>query len=71
MALKYSKGSGPVSCDYAAGGPPITTRSRFLKSKDVFRTSIEEQDYEKQGKGGSLSKLEGETKALPPVKPRE
>ena len=67
MAMSYAKGSGPVSCNYAQGGPPITTNSRFLKTADTFRTSIQEQDYDKVGKGGSLSKTEGETKkkALP------
>lgn len=71
MALSYaSKGKGPVSCGYASGGPSITTNSRFLKTVDVFRTSIEEQDYPKRGKGGTLSKLEGDSKSLKPVKPK-
>jgi hypothetical protein len=71
MALSYgSKGKGPVSCGYAAGGPSITTNSRFLKTPNVFTTSIEQQDYPKRGKGGTLSKLEGESKSLKPVKPR-
>jgi hypothetical protein len=69
MALKYSKGTGPVSADYARGGPEITTKSRFLKTKDVFRTSIEQQDYDKKGKGGTLSKMEGDSKKLPAIKP--
>lgn len=70
MAMSYAKGNGPVSATYARGGPPITTNSRFLKTKDVFRTSIEQQDYPKVGKGGTLSKTEGESKSLKPVKPR-
>ena len=71
MALSYgSKGKGPVSCGYASGGPSITTNSRFLKSPDVFRTSIEQQDYKKVGKGGSLSKLNGESKSEKAIKPR-
>ena len=69
MACSY-KGAGPVSAQYARGGPPITTVSKFLKTKDVFRTSIEEQDYKKQGKGGTLSKLSGDSKSEKPVKPR-
>ena len=58
MALSYpcTKGTGPVSAKYAKGGPEITTRSRFLKTPDVFRTSIERQDYGKKGKTGELSK---------------
>lgn len=71
MALSYgSKGKGPVSCGYASGGPSITTKSKFLKTPDVFRTSIEQQDYDKKGKGGTLSKTEGETKVEKTIKPR-
>jgi hypothetical protein len=71
MALSYgSKGKGPVSCGYASGGPSITTNSRFLKTPDVFRTSIEKQDYGKSGKGGALSKMSGESKSEKAIKPR-
>jgi hypothetical protein len=70
MAMKYSKGLGPVTAEYAKGGPEFSTRSKFMKTPDVFRTSIEEQDYGKKGKGGTLSKTEGETKKLPAIKPR-
>lgn len=72
MALNYPcvKGVGPVSANFAKGGDCITTRSRFMKSADVFRTSIEQQDYTKKGKGGDLAKLEGDSKSLKPVKPR-
>lgn len=71
MALSYNyKGKGPVSAGYASGGPAITTRSRFMKTPDTFRTSIQEQDYAKKGKGGELSKTEGETKKIKTVKPR-
>lgn len=71
MALSYgSKGKGPVSCGYASGGPSITTNSRFLKTPDVFRTSIEQQDYQKRGKGGTLSKMEGESKSEKVIKPK-
>jgi hypothetical protein len=70
MALKYNyKGTGPVSATFACGGEEITTRSRFLKTPDVFRTSIERQDYDKKSKGGELSKLEGD-KSLKAIKPR-
>jgi hypothetical protein len=66
-----SKGRGPVSAKYACGGEVITTRSRFLKTKDQFRNDTGvDQDYDKKGKGGTLSKLEGETKKLPAVKPQ-
>jgi hypothetical protein len=70
MALSYPKGLGPISAEYAKGGPAITTKSRFLKTPDVFRTSIERQDYDKKSKGGELSKLKGETKSLKAIKPR-
>ena len=71
MAMSYSKGDGPVSAAFASGGPPITTKSKFLKTHDVFRTSIEEQDYDKIGKGGELSKLEGDSKSKTPPTPRK
>jgi hypothetical protein len=68
---KFAKGTGPVSAGYAKGGPEITTKSRFLKSKDSFRTGVtDDNDLAKKGKGGTLSELEGETKTLPAVKPR-
>ena len=71
MALSYgSKGKGPISAGYASGGPSITTRSRFMKVPDTFRTSLQEQDYKKKGKGGTLSKTEGETKVEKVIKPR-
>jgi hypothetical protein len=70
MALKYNyKGKGPVSASFAKGGDEITSRSRFLKTPDVFRTSIERQDYDKTGKGGEQSKMTGD-KSLKPIKPR-
>ena len=56
MAMSYVKGTTPHPANYAKGGPAITTRSRFLKTPDVFRTSIERQDYKKKGKTGELSK---------------
>jgi hypothetical protein len=34
---------------YARGGSPITTRSRFMKTPDVFRTDIERSGYGKAG----------------------
>jgi hypothetical protein len=71
MAMSYNyKGKGPVSANFAKGGECITTRSRFLKTPDVFRTSIEQQDYDKKGKGGTLSKMEGDSKSKKAIKPR-
>lgn len=65
------KGSGPVSANYACGGPAITTKSRFLKTPDLFRTGKSDgQDYDKKGKGGTLSKTEGDAKKLPAIKPK-
>ena len=72
MALDYPcvKGVGPVSASYAKGGDCITTNSRFMKTPDTFRTSIQRQDYGKSGKGGELSKTEGESKSEKVIKPR-
>jgi hypothetical protein len=64
------KGTGPVSAEYARGGEIITSKSRFMKTQDTFRTDIGKQNFEKSGKGGELSKLEGETKVKTPVKPK-
>ena len=70
--MAYSKGSGPVSADYAKGGECLqTSRSRFMKTPDMCRTGKGDgQDYDKKGKGGTLSKTEGDSKKLPAVKPK-
>jgi len=69
--MAYAKGSGPVSAKFAQGGECLTSRSRFMKVPDFFRTGKSDgQDYDKKGKGGTLSKTEGETKKLKAVKPR-
>ena len=68
--MAYAKGSGPVSAKYAQGGKVFTTRSRFLKTPNPADAPRKKLDYdEKQGKGGTLSKTEGESKQLPAVKP--
>lgn len=59
-----------MAVTFARGGPPITTRSRFIKTPDAFRTGIQKTDFDKTGKGGELSKTEGETKAKTPPKPK-
>lgn len=64
------KGTGPVSAKYACGGEVITTRSRFMKTPDSFRTGKTDMGYEKKGKGGTLSKTEGDTKKQKAIKPR-
>ena len=53
-AKKYAMGGYVKGGDMAEqldrprGGPALTTKSRFYKNyPDVFRTSIEEQDYDK------------------------
>jgi hypothetical protein len=67
----YAKGGDVrVQEDRARGGPSITTRSRFLKTKDVFRDDVERNDYDKTSPGGELSKTEGDTKSQKAVKPR-
>jgi len=65
------KGTGPVSAEYATGGEILTSRSRFMKTQDTFRTDIGPQNYEKDGKGGKLSDTEGDSKKLPAIKPRK
>jgi hypothetical protein len=54
---------------FAHGGNAITTRSRFYKSPDVFRTGVVRQDYDKSGKTGELSKPTGD-KSEKAVSPR-
>jgi hypothetical protein len=75
--MTYTKGTGAVSAKYAMGGPCITTRSRFMKTPNQFTSPQEaagkpgiEKDYDKKGKGGTMSECEGDTKKLPAVKPR-
>jgi hypothetical protein len=62
-----SKGKGPVSAKFACGGEVITTRSRFMKVPDQFRTNIQKTDY--GGKKDPLAKAEGDTKSEKPIKP--
>jgi hypothetical protein len=69
MNMKYSKGTGSAAAEYARGGPGDTSRSRFMKAEDVFRTNIERQGYGKSGKTGEMSKPTGD-KSLKAVKPR-
>jgi hypothetical protein len=68
--MKYAKGDGPVSTTYAIGGPGDTSRSRFMKTADTFRTDIQRTDYEKKSPGGEQSKTTGDSKSLPAIKPR-
>ena len=64
------KGKGPTPATFAKGGEVITSRSRFMKAQDVFRTDIQRTDYEKKTPGGEMSKTESDTKSLKPVKPQ-
>jgi hypothetical protein len=69
--MAYTKGTGPVSAAFAKGGPEITTKSRFMKTPNQFTTGRGvKKDFDKVGKGGTLSKLEGDTKSEKPIKPR-
>ena len=65
-----SKGTGPRAAKYARGGEVVTTRSRFFKVPDPFRTDIQREDYTKHSPGGEMSKTRGETKLEKTVKPR-
>lgn len=66
----YTKGTGPVSANFARGGPVLNpSRSQFMKTPDVFRTDSgpgARQDY--GGKTDPLAKETGD-KSLKPVKP--
>lgn len=67
----FAKGTGPKAAKYAHGGEVISSRSRFMKAApDPFRDDDEIVHYEKSGKGGTLSKLSGDSKSLKPIKPR-
>jgi hypothetical protein len=70
MKMKFTKGTGPVSASFACGGEVVTSRSRFMKVPDTFRTNVQRVDYDKKGKGGELAKTEGDTKSEKPIKPR-
>lgn len=57
----------------AKGGAALGRTRNFMKEEDAFRTDKgpgAKQEYGKTGKGGELSKLEGD-KCLPTVKPRK
>jgi len=69
--MAFTKGTAPRTVKYATGGPEVTTRSRFLKTADAFRYDTEPTDYDKAGKGGTMSKLAGDSKSEKPVKPRK
>lgn len=56
---------------YACGGDVSTTRSQFLKQSDAFRHDTEKTNFKKVGKGGSMSKLAGDSKSRKPVKPQD
>jgi|SRR5215467_2509648 len=56
----YVKGGDErIQEDRPRGGPAITERSRFMKTPDVFRTSLEEQDYPKGAKAHARPKGKG------------
>lgn len=65
------KGKGPVTAKYACGGDVVTSRSRFMKTPDAFRHDSEKTEFKKAGKGGTLSKLDGETKVEKTIKPHK
>jgi hypothetical protein len=57
--------------EYAKGGPPITTKSRFLKTPDQFRSKVDVQRTDYGAKKDPLAKPQGETKVEKPIKPRK
>lgn len=68
-SVAMQKGTGPTDASYAKGGEVITSKSRFFKEQDPFRTDIERQDYDKKSPGGEMSKTTGD-KSEKPIKPR-
>ena len=62
------KGTGPKNAKYARGGEVVTSRSRFMKTPDPFRTDIQRTDYD--GGRDPLAKPKGETKLKKTVRPR-
>ncbi len=71
--LMPSRGNVDYTQHTGAKGGAVLGRTRdFMKEPDVFRTDTgpgAKQDYDKTGKGGALSKTEGD-KCLKAVKPR-
>jgi hypothetical protein len=76
----FAKGSKPKNADYAKGGDVLGRTRDFLKVPDQFtdgrlppndegHADDPEQDYDKTGSGGKLSKVSGD-KSLKTVKPR-
>ena len=64
------KGTGPITASFARGGPEVvTSRSRFMKEQDPFRTDIERNNYDKKSPGGEMAKTTGD-KSLKAIKPR-
>lgn len=72
MKPTFAKGTGAIDATYAEGGPVLqATKSRFLKTPNEFTTGKGvPQAYNKSGKGGEMSKLEGDSKSETPIKPR-
>jgi hypothetical protein len=66
-----SKGKGPVSANYACGGPTFNSRSKFYKTPDIFRAPLNTEKREYGTKKDPLSKEEGETKKLKAIKPQK
>jgi hypothetical protein len=76
-APAYAKGGDVQACSYAQGGPVLGRTREFLKEPAPFfddrdhpakarRTSPEDQEYEKHGKGAK-----GRDKSLKTVMPRQ
>jgi hypothetical protein len=66
-----SKGKGPVTAKFAQGGDVFGSVSRFYKTPNIFTAP---KDTEKRDYGGAkdpLSKKEGDTKSLTPIKPHK
>lgn len=57
-------GDGADLTDRARGGPPRTETSRFVKTPDTFRSSLQRQTYPKaekaHGRPGGQGKIESE-----------
>jgi hypothetical protein len=65
-----SKGKGPISANYACGGPVFNSRSKFYKEPDIYRAPLNTEKRDYGAKKDPLSKKEGDTKKEKAIKPR-
>lgn len=65
------KGKGPVSAKYACGGEVFTTRSKFMKTPNIFTAPINTEKRDYGAKKDPLADAEGDSKKLKAIKPHK